>query len=751
MCYREDSSMVTGLKMIRKIMVWSFSTVTLLATVTFLFAYLSMPQVGDLKPLLAKAQQYDVEILRDTLGIPHVYGKKDVDTAFGLGYVQSEDDFETLQTVVLATRGSLAAKAGPKASQSDFLVQFMGVWETVDNAYQTQVPEKIKRIAQAYADGVNTFAAQHPKKVSPYLLPVTDKDVIAGFTFKSPMFYGFDKVLGELLNPEIALEFADTKTTLNTTSANITIPSSKQTPSASQLFPDLPIGSQGIAISPMRSADGLSHLLINSHQPLSGPVAWYEARLHSEEGWNMVGSTFPGAPLIIHGHNNHLGWANTVNKPDLVDVYRLVINPQNEDEYLLDGQWLAFEKRTAKILVKLFGPIRWTFEKEIKISKHGPILETERGLFALRWAGMREIRNLEAMFALNKASKQSEFENVLRMNALPSINFVYADKDGNIAHYYNAKFPDRIEGWEWEKILPGDRSELIWQSYREFDAMPKTVNPSSGMVYNANNPPWHSTDGYGAPRLTQFPASMGIETVMTNRALQIEALLSPYEKISHEILKATKYNLSYHPDSYQIKALNAWIKQQDEQNYTDIEQSALAQLTQWDLSTDKHNTTAALAIMTLAPVQKARGKPVAPALISQAFIGAVAKLQLHYGDTKVAAGDVFRLMHGEKNLPISGGPDILRAVYGQEMDDNGQIKNIAGDGFMMLVSWDKNGLVNSQAIHQYGSATKDKNSPHYNDQMEMFVAHQERTVLFTKDKLETKVSKRYRPVERIKL
>jgi acyl-homoserine lactone acylase PvdQ len=174
---------------------WITFSISYLLVVGILAAYLTLPKIPDGRVLIAKAKQYDVEIIRDTLGIPHVYGKKDVDTAFGLGYAQSEDDFNTLQSVLLATRGTLAAETGYKAAKTDFVVQFMGVWDTVDTYYDKQVPEKIKNIAQAYADGVNVYAAENPDQVSRYFLPASAKDIIAGFTFKTPMFYGCDQVL----------------------------------------------------------------------------------------------------------------------------------------------------------------------------------------------------------------------------------------------------------------------------------------------------------------------------------------------------------------------------------------------------------------------------------------------------------------------------------------------------------------------------------------------------------------------------
>ena len=705
----------------------------MLVVISFGVAYISLPAVPTADSFLATAARYDVEILRDKLGIPHVYGKKDVDTAFGLGYVQSEDDFSTLQSVVLATRGTLASEVGYGAAKTDFVVAFMGVWDTVNARFDTEVPMHIQQIAQAYADGINLYAAQNMHKVSRYLLPVSAKDVVAGFTFKNPMFYGFDQILGELVSPSKPREMAQA------------VAEGQATIFSWQEQQHIPIGSQGIAISAERSEDGFTHLLINSHQPLRGPVAWYEVRLHSEEGWDMVGSTFPGAPVIVHGHNQHLGWANTVNKPDLVDIYQLTINPQNERQYWLDEQWVDFEIRTANILVKLFGPIRWTFAREIKISQHGPVMETEQGAFAVRWAGMNEVRILEFMFTANKATNKDEFEAALALNAMPSINFVYADKEGNIAHYYNAKFPKRPEGWEWQKILPGNRSDLIWQAYHPFSMMPKTVNPQSGLVYNANNPPWFSTDGNDDANPLLFPSSMGIETFVTNRALQIEALLGGQEKISLSRFKATKYDLHYHVDSNQIIQLKAWLGEQSETLLSDSQKEALSALKNWNLSTHKDNTEAALAVLTMAPIQKGRGALVPSADITKAFTQAVADLTYYHGSVKVPYGQVFRLKQGTKNLPISGGPDILRAVYGGEFNSQGQIENIAGDGFMMFVAWDKNGLVNSEAIHQYGSATLDQDSAHFTDQMEMFVAHQERKVLLDKSQVEAVITRRYKP------
>jgi penicillin amidase/acyl-homoserine-lactone acylase len=123
------------------------------------------PQPVDYAPLLALGEQYDVRIIRDEFGVPHIYGKRDADTAFGLAYAHAEDDFATIQEVVLATRGQLAAVRGPDAAKTDYLIRLMQIWKAVDAGYETQLSDRARAIAQAYADGINLYAAQHPEEV----------------------------------------------------------------------------------------------------------------------------------------------------------------------------------------------------------------------------------------------------------------------------------------------------------------------------------------------------------------------------------------------------------------------------------------------------------------------------------------------------------------------------------------------------------------------------------------------------------
>ena len=110
-----------------------------------------------------------------------------------------------------------------------------------------------------------------------------------------------------------------------------------------------PSGSNAFAVSKSRSQDNETMLVINSHQPLTGPVAWYEIHIKSGEGLNIMGGTFPGSPFIHVGFNENLGWGATVNQPDLSDIYELKLNPENNDQYELDGAWVNFTESDQEL------------------------------------------------------------------------------------------------------------------------------------------------------------------------------------------------------------------------------------------------------------------------------------------------------------------------------------------------------------------------------------------------------------------
>ena len=76
-------------------------------------------------------EKYQVTIYRDTWGVPHIFGEKDEDTAYGLGYAHAEDDFETIQNILIAARGSLAQYHGRSAAANDYMVKMLKIWNII--------------------------------------------------------------------------------------------------------------------------------------------------------------------------------------------------------------------------------------------------------------------------------------------------------------------------------------------------------------------------------------------------------------------------------------------------------------------------------------------------------------------------------------------------------------------------------------------------------------------------------------------
>ncbi|GAA6157444.1 acylase [Pyruvatibacter sp. HU-CL02332] len=680
----------------------------------------------DYEALAAPASNYDVEIIRDKFGVPHLYGQRDADVVFGLAYAQAEDDWATMQEIVVAARGNLAQQRGADAAVTDYLVHLLRVWPTTNAGYP-DLPQNIREIAEAYAHGTNLWASENPDEVWDGVLPVTGEDVIAGFVFKTPFFYGLDGVFKELfeetrskeisLGPDNAFLWTET--------------------------PKYPIGSNAFAVAPSRSTDGHTRLLVNSHQPFAGPVAWYEARLKSEEGLDIAGGVFPGAPVILHGHNRNLGWANTVNKPDLADVYVLDVNPDNPNQYRLDGAWRDMDVSVATIKVKLFGPLEWHAQRDVKYSEHGPVLETEHGVYAVRYAGMGETRQLVQYHSLNRANNLEEWMDAMRLQALPSINYVYGDKDGNIAYIYNAQMPKRIDGWDWQKYLPGDRSELIWSEYHDFDNLPQLINPPSGFVFNANNTPFEATDEADDLRPENFPVTMGIETQMTNRGYRGLELLRPDTKISADEFKEYKFDKTYSKDSELAKLIEMWLAE-DFSGEPDME-VAQRLLADFDMSADMDDTNAAVAVLAGEPVVWAQiqGTPMPDTI--QSLRDTVAHLMEHWGRLDVPWGEVNRIRRGDVDLPLGGGPDLLRAVYARLPQEDGRLVAQGGDTMIYIADWAPDGSLKSESIHQFGSATLDETSPHYADQSPLYATEQFREIPWGRDALEAEATRTYKP------
>lgn len=692
----------------------------------------------DRSGILSPGAGYDVEIKRDDYGVPHIFGKTDADVAFGLGYAHSEDDFENIAFSIAMGRGELGQFQGTSGARTDYLVHLFRNLELIEARYETDLAPETRALVEAFADGINLYAVEHGEGEWRGILPVTGKDVVAGFVFRIPFFFGFEQHLARIFDPHGYDKMDE---------GEVGMPAEEEVRASLITGMSWPIGSNAIALAANRSAERATRLAVNSHQPYAGPVAWYEVVLQSEEGWHMAGGVFPGAPVVGHGHNENLGWANTVNHPDLTDVYSLTVNPENEDEYLFDGEWKAFEKGEASIRVKLFGPFSWVFNRKTLYTEYGPALCLDHGCFAIAHAGMGEIRQVEQMYRQNRANTFDEWQGAMAMQALPSFNYIYADREGHIAYFYNAHMPKRDETFNWQGLMPGDTSKTLWAGYYDLYDLPHLIDPDAGFVLNSNNSPFRATAPEDNLQRGDYPASFGIERRMTNRALRGLALFSEDQSISKEEFYAYKFDKHVVPHSRMMRLLRG-LKETEFEDAALIEAQAV--IRNWQGDTNVHDRGAALSILTALRILEEKPADLDGEI--SIMKGVADELRAHHGQIDVEWGVVNRIRRGNLDLPIGGGPQILRAVYGgNKLDDAGTLTALAGDTFIMMVEWDENGTVSSESIHQFGSATLDTGSPHYSDQVKLFVEEKFKPVWFYEADLAPHVERAYRPGQPVDL
>jgi len=683
------------------------------------------------EPLLATraapppAHRYDVTIARDDFGVPHIFGKSDPDVAYGIAYAHAEDDFSTLQEVVAMTRGRLGAMTGADGAKTDFVVHLLGARATVDRDYDKQ-PADVRALLDGYAAGLNHYADKHPGEVRlARLFPVNGRDIATGFVLRSPFFFGLDGVLGALAGDK-----------------PLPIESAGPQPDAPDVTPLGPnpqeAGSNAFVVAPKRSADGFTRLVSNSHQPWRGGAAWYELVVHSKQGWNFAGATFPGAPYPLLGHNEHLGWTNTVNRPDLIDVYKLVTDG---DRYRFDGEWRPLEKRTVWLPAKLWGPFVLPVPKTVYRAIQGPVVKNRNGAYALRYGGADQLRMVEEYYRLNRAQDFAQWQAALAIQGVPGTNFLYGDGAGNIAYFYNASFPNRKPGYNYAQILPGDTSKAYAPGTVPWSMVPRNINPGSGFLINANNSPYQAAgQGYEIPHQ---PPLLGVETDTTNRGTRALELMAANPSIRAEDL----YRIKFDSGVSRLGYLGAWYSEllAVDPKGDPLIARAHQLLTQWDWNFDGKGPADSLAYSILRVPNRWHYERKAKPDPRKVLAEAAGYLEKHFGRLDIPLGDFIRLKQGKVDLPLDGGPDSLRAATSYDELPDGRLAIKHGDSFVMFVTWDKAGHVSSQSIQPFGAASTRPDSPHYTDQARLFVEHKLKPVRFDPAQLKGHIERSYRP------
>jgi acyl-homoserine-lactone acylase len=663
----------------------------------------------------------NITIVRDSFGVPHIYGKTDAEVAYGLAWATAEDDFKSMQENILSIRGRLGEIKGVDGAIFDFLAFAIGTKEVVEAKYETDISDDFKAVLQGYTAGVNAYAARHEDELLlKDIFPISEKDVLQGYVLNLTLLSSVHEDITKIINRNIKRY-------------------------------ELPQGSNGIAMNHHRTKDGNTYLAVNSHQPLEGPFAWYEAHLESEEGWQMIGANFPGGVSLFIGTTPNLGWTHTVNHPDFDDVYKLEMHPKDKLKYKLDGNWETLTTRTFKSKVKI-GFLKIPFKKKIYESKYGLTLKNKDGFYSIRFQGnMATVKAAEQWYRMNKAQDFKDFKAALDVQGIGCTNIVYADKESNIYYLGNGNFPKRNPNYDWKKVLPGNTSATLWEAdFLPIDSLAQVLNPNCGYVFNTNNTPFNATAPAENIDSNDINPTIGYLKWDNNRSLRFQHLIGQYEKLDYEDFKKIKFDQEWQNPAYAFVIRNIEdIFSLDANKYPQIAE-VIKILKAWDRKTNIENGGATVFIVALRflhqPISKEGRSNELNILTEAEFVSALEQTQKylnkHFGSVYVALGLFQRHTRGDVSLPMSGAPDVLAAIYGIPQK-NGQIRVVAGDSYIQLVQYTKNGVV-IESVNAYGSSANPK-SPHYTDQMELYVKQQLKPMTFDKALIMKNAERIYKP------
>ena len=621
------------------------------------------------------SNEYDVSIHRDFWGIPYIKGETDMDVAYGIGLSHAEDSYDDLVELMPLYRGQSALYNGLKGVETDYLVRLLRVHQNVEKFAKDQLSDRSLQMAQAYADGVNQFAKDNPSKVNQRLHPITKEDIIAGSYIQHLFFAGLDSGLQTM---------------------------------SDHISKSIPTGSNAIAVNGVKTEGDSSFLLINSHQPLAGPVGWYELNVESQSGWNAHGGNFPGSFVVNVGFNKDIGWGATVNRPDVLDIFELTVNPTNPDEYLLDKAWVPFEIEEDYLQIKLLGFLKIKSKQSFKYSKFGPVLEIQDKVFALRHSTQNSFQEIDGWFSLNKADSVQAFESALSSRKIPSFNFVVMDSAKNIGFFYNGRIPSRENAKAARKVLQGTSSRDIWPLNKSIQDLPTFINPKNGWIQSTNQNPYAVMGEYSSA-LDLGSSHVYFEQRLTNRSFVANELLSPKTKITLDDFIDIKFDNSYSKNSRQYQFLLQLAKSNQE---------IALKVEPWDRQTNFKNRHAGfnsclmahewLAEMNTQPIPKTKD------------IVATCKDWFVEIDRKQTDewGDITTISRLGRSYPIQGSLDTLRAVYGTPNDKTNSIDMSGGDGLFYIIEEGESGRM-IYGMHNFGSS-RNRESVHYSDQTFLF-------------------------------
>jgi acyl-homoserine-lactone acylase len=690
-----------------------------------------------------------VTITRDDWGIAHVHGQTDADAVFGTIYAQAEDDFNRIERNYLTALGRTAEADGEKAVWAD-LRQRLFIDETTLKADYARSPPWLKSLMDAWAAGLNYYLETHPDvhpavihHFEPWMALSFTEGSIGGDIERAPLtqleaFYDHQALA--LNDDEKGLPYRE------------------------------PQGSNGIAISPGRSADGHALLWINPHTSF---FFRSELEMSSDQGLMAYGAATWGQFFIYQGFNGDVGWMHTSSGVDSVDEFAetIVKTADGRLSYRYGNELRPVTQKTVTIAWRTADGTLARRRFTTYATHHGPIIRAENG----KWIAMAllnaPIAALEQSWLRTKTHDLAGFLKVARLKANSSNNTLFADRKGETAYLHPQFVPLRDNRFDYTKPVDGSDPAADWKGLTALDALPTVVNPKTGWVYNSNNAPWTSA-GPDSPRAADYPKYM--DQVGENaRGWHATKLLNG---LGEPLTPQGVIRLAFDPWLPAFDRLVPPLRTAYDRLPADDPRRArlevpVAALSAWDKRWGLSSRETSLAVFwgealwaLEAPRAKAAGVNTLDYMIADssdddrlnALIQAVDRLTADFGGWQVAWGEINRFQRNDgaiiqtfddakPSTPVpftSSQWGSLAAFGAKRYPGTRRYYGTVGNSFLAVVDFGPRVLAWAVTA---GGESGHPDSPHFEDQVDRYAAGRLRPVYIYPDDLKGHVERVYKP------
>ncbi len=476
-----------------------------------------------------------VEVVFDSLAIPHITASSDADAFTALGYLHARERLWAMEIMRRAAEGRLSEILGAATVASDRYLRSLDIVRASRSGLAT-VPPESRAILDAYVRGINAWIAAPTRPLPPEfrLLRFRPEPWTALQSFEVARVMAWDLQAGStelrlaralaIVGPERIRDLfppADSGPVIIQRGTGSwrgrTAPprggrSEERTrrtalPRAHLAAGEIPVvppeaeaildwvamsrASNAWVIGGSRTASGKPILANDPHLELRAPALWYLASIASP-GYAVAGATIPGMPGVILGRNRRIAWGWTNLGADDVD-YVIERFTADTARVLTTAGWQPAEVERDSIRVRGRPAVPFVLRR----TGHGPVVGAspeapgaattgEVRLLALRWNAHDPSDEVSAGLALDRAGDWETFLAAAHQLKAPEQNWVYADVDGNIGYTATGNVPVRSSG---NGLLPtaGWTDEGRWERYLDFEELPRVFNPPEGFIVTANN------------------------------------------------------------------------------------------------------------------------------------------------------------------------------------------------------------------------------------------------------------------------